>query len=242
MGSDLRSRFMRGFGEAANQAESAPVPSPRDALRAAQQQAVQAAQVARLAAEAAARGLAGVEAARTRLAAYDGLPGRVAEHLAAAARQGSPAGPAALPAPLAAARRAKADAEEQVADATAAHSLLSAEAARAGAYVEAATTAQIAAVAGVMRDDAAALIAAGKAAEVVAGKARMAITSYSRLWSERDLEAKPMPPEAFGYVNEPQGAAVVDAVTRAGHVSAVDWVAYRRALMSDPDAILPVTP
>lgn len=231
---DIRRRLIGGSSEVANQ----PAPPPRDVLRAAQQQAAQAAQAAQQAGAAAARGLAGVEAARARLAAFDGLGGRVAEHLAAAARQGIPAGPAALPAPLAAARRAKADADEQLVDAASAHALLAAEAGQAQAAADMAITALRSAADAVMQEVAGDLVADMREGEVRIGRQRAFITAL--LGSRTSMDAA-LPWSLSSLPHEPHHAAMTGLVKSDHGADRAAWAAYRQALVADADAILPAT-
>ena len=210
---------------------------PRDALRQAIEAEAEAAGVAEQAAAAAARGQAGVDAARAALAPYAGLDAAVAQFHAAAARAGEAPGRE-LAADLLEGRRARAAALEALTDASAAAELLTGEADAAAAGLEAARAAVRGAAHGVADEQAVELATRLQALERQAAELREALGGYGRT---RATDApRPVPPAVVATVQAPWGEALLSAHARGMLSSVPAWQAFRGALATDPDAALEV--
>ena len=220
----------------AKASENQPGLSPRDTLRRAIQAAAEAAVAAEQATAAAARGQAGVDAARAALTPYDDLNAAIAAHHAAAARAGEPASRA-LPPDLVEARREKSFALQDLADATAAAELLSAEADAATAGLEAARAAVRAAIHSVADAEAAGLAIRLQAVERQAAELRETLGAYSRT---RAMDApRNVPSSILVAVQTDWGEALLSAhAIRGMPSSAPAWLAFRSALAIDADTAL----
>lgn len=208
-------------------------PSPRAALRIAQQVAVGAALRAQQAAEIAARGRAAVDAAQAALAVHDGLDAEVAGHHAALLRAGGMAGRAALPPNLAAARRQKADAAEDLADAAAAALLLDIECASAEATAGRAAEAVRLALDGVMQEVAAELLTTMRAAETEAGRLRVSLTG---LVNSRTSADPPLAWPVQQVAHDPAHELLLGRTGQDWSVGGAAWTRFRAGLAANPDA------
>ena len=227
--------FRRLTGRAVR-AENQPPDDPRAALAQAIEAAAEAGRAVSAARAAAERGQAGVDAARAGLVPFDGLDARVAAFHAAAARAGEATGRAALPPDLIEARRDRAAAQQDLADAEAAAGLLAADLAAAEAAAEAARLVVKGAVAAVCAVEARLIVEGIRAAERQAADLRNRLTGYPADWTPAD---PPLPPEIMGVFREPLHAAVLDANGYGWKsASGADWTGFRRALTSDPEARL----
>ena len=228
---DFRRPIVRGV-ETGNQGAD----EPRRALAGAIEAAAEAGRAVSAARAAAERGQAGVDAARAGLVPFDGLDARVAGFHAAAARAGEANGRAALPPDLIEARRDRAAAQQDLADAEAAAGLLAADLAAAEAAAEAARLVVRRAIAVVCTAEAGLIVAAIRAAERQAADLRNALTGFGSDWTPLDA---PLPIEITSVLREAQHPLLLDLHGYGWKSpSRLDWPAFRAALAADADAVL----
>ncbi len=201
-------------------------------LRAAQDAAAAAAWAGERAAEAAARALAAVAEARRGVLAYADLDSRVADHQAGLLRAGS-AVRVPLPAELADARRAKFEAEVELADADAAHELLERESREAAAAVVAAGAVLAVAVDAILQLRCLELVSEMRSTEARAGVLRGLVAGLSASRSSTQ------PALAWGIQQisyDPQHPHLVDAAGPAWRQATAAWSGFRDRLMADASA------
>ena len=225
------------FQSRPNEGADCPEKSPeRDALRAAQATLAAALAAARTCAAAAARGRADLARAQAAVALHDGLDGRIAVFNAERVRAGVPADRAALPADLVEQRRARALAFEDLRDVEAVVALLDADAGAADAAALAAAAACKAAADLVAENDAVALAARVRVLDSEAGTARAVVMTYL---GTRTIADGPAPWAVEGLRHDDHAGYLLAIAKPDLDGLRRRWLAYRKALLQDPDAVLP---
>lgn len=207
---------------------------PRVALRTAQQQAAGAAQTAKEAGWLHQRALAQVAESEAALSVFAELDTEVVGWRASVLKAGGVAARALMLDGLVAARRARAEAEQDRADATATASLLATDAQVAGAAAQAAAEAVRLAVDAAVQQEGTALLVKMRAAEAVAARLRVLMTSLGGGRTGAD------PTLAWPLVqlqHEPLHAVMLDGMQPDWNAAATAWSAFRTALAADPDAV-----
>lgn len=212
--------------------EEGEVSAPRAALRTAQEVAAgaaRAAQAARWLVERAAQQVSEAEAA---LAVFEGLDAAVAAWRAGLLKAGGAAVRELMPPDLAESRRARADAAEDLADATATATLLAVDAKEADAVAEQAAGAVRSAMDAVMQAVASELLGSMRQAEAEAGRLRVVVMAMS---GARPVSDPPLPWTLSQVTHEPLHPLMLD-VAQLHRPAATDaWNAFRTALEADPD-------
>lgn len=211
---------------------------PRETLRTAQAAAAVAQAAALTAVALVERALAAVDAAGASLRAFEGLDGRIGQWHADRLRSGLPGDRTPLPSHLAAGRKAKADAEQNLLDAEAAAVLLASESLAAATAAGAADAAVRAAVIPILREHAQQALRGMREAEADAANRRIVVSAYSYVWSDSaKLAAVPSEVGLVGY--DPVHSPLSALASLPWMDAAAAWAAFRTALEISADAASP---